>query len=728
MRIVQPYKQLNRLIKNETFEPDISWGIRMAIAAMAPLIWGLYANRLEDAGWIALIAECICWVELKGDFQHRLKLLAGSSAMAMLFALLGSVTGQFVWLSIIMMAVVAFISSLLKNIGNRGSGIAICVYALFIFCNAYPTTTIPELNERTGLLLVGVLWNAIAAIVASAFVKANKPYRRSIAVIWKAIAGLSETVAKGWDGVSPRSNDHDIYLKEKEIRTAIDGSLDFFEKLAHEASEKDGHEYVLAQVRKAAALVGVQVQAISEELETIDRKQLDTALRIKVFTLIRALEQTLDRMAVFTITSERGEELILRSRISRLYKLTSLLRERLESETFAGQEKLLRFVQLAERATRIIESSFNNLQTVVKERSMVRSYSMMKTVFILHPKYWVRYVRILFDFGTFTARYALRSALAAGFAMFLYKFWSIDHGYWIPFTLIIVMQTYFGATWVKARDRIIGTVTGGIVAGLFLRIPTGLYIQEALLFLSFIPMIYYLRRRYSVAAFFITINLVLLFNINRELDNMLIFTRAMSTIAGAGIAVVSGFLLMPMWDKKWLPVHIADAIHKNYTYFLSVFHPDETNAAWTTYKRKTESANSNAFDSFNRYMDEPSFRKKPFAIFYYIITHNIRITRELNNIQLESDDEVIEADSETLERQAALIDNCLECFNANVALLRHLDKEGDYTDMYQQNFKTGSFVLTHQQEVYLEKLQVELKAMHNDLEILREKLPRIMQL
>ena len=36
--------------------------------------------------------------------------------------------------------------------------------------------------------------------------------------------------------------------------------------------------------------------------------------------------------------------------------------------------------------------------------------------------------------------------------------------------------------------------------------------------------------------------------------------------------------------------------------------------------------------------------------------------------------------------------------------------------------------LSKHQEIYLEKMLVELKAMHNDLEILAEKLPRIMQL
>lgn len=701
----------------------------MAIAAAAPIIWGLYTGKMEQAGWIALMAECICWVELKGDFIQRLRLLSAGTALAVFFAILGSISGGYAWLSIGLMVVVGFITSILRNIGDRGSALAICVYALFIFCNAYPVHTLPELEERTILVLIGAGWNAVAAVFASIFITAQQPYKRTIAIIWKSISELTVTISRGWDGTGPRSNEHDIYIKEKAVRTAIDSSLNLFEKTAQEADTKDGHEYILAHVRKAASVVGAQVITISEELSNIDRKQLDTNLRIKIFTMIRALQQAVDRMAVFVITLKPEEELIVKSRINRLYKLATLTREALEEKDIPDKQQILRFVQLTERNARIIESATRNLGEIKNERSMVRSYPLMKTFYILHPKYWPGYIRILFNFNTFTARYALRSAIAAGIAMFIYKWWNIDHGYWIPFTLMIVMQTYFGATLKKSLDRIIGTLAGGLVAGLFLRMPTGLYLQEAMLFLSFIPMVIFIRKKYSVAAFFITLNLVLLFNINKEINDALILTRALSTIAGAALAIVSGFVLLPYWDKKWLPVHMSDAIYNNYQYFVSLFFPEQEEYNWTKYKRKAESGNSNVFESYNRYTHEPGFRKKPYAIFFYIITHNIRITRELNNIRLEQEhDPATDATAQTNVAQNQLIDECLESFNNNISLIKHINPEGKYEMILPGQATQYPGPLSQQQLLYIEKMLIEIKAMNTDLEILREKLPRIMQL
>lgn len=700
----------------------------MAIAAMVPLIWGLYADRIEDAGWIALAAECICWIELKGDFQDRLKLLAGGSVLSLIFAVLGSISGSFIWLSILLAAFVGFFTSIMKTIGDRGGSMALSVYALFIFCNAFPVTDVPALQERFSLVLIGAAWNAVAAIASSVFTPAQEPYRRSIALIWQSIAGLTQTLSKGWEGTGPRSNEHLIYLKEKEIRNALDASLDLFEKTAQESGQTDGHEYNLAHARKASALVGAQMLTVAQELSSMSILNMDSNIRIKIFTTLRATQQMHERMAVYTLSKDAGEEYILRSRINRIYKLIALLKESLLVSSEAGNQHVRNFLHLIERTTRIAESAFNNTHDVTNERSMVRSYSYMKTFYILHPKYWWRYIKPLFTLNTFTTKYAIRTAIATAIGMFLYKGLDVDHGYWIPFTTLIVMQTYFRATLTKARDRILGTVAGGIVAGLFLRLPTGLYLQEALLFLSFIPMIIYLRKRYSWAVFFMTINLVLLFNINRDMSSDLIFIRALSTFTGAGLAVFAGFALLPVWDKKELPKHLAEAIKRNYLYFIGSFFPDETDYNWTKNKRLAESGNSNLFDSFTRYMQEPSFRKRPYAIFYYIITHNIRITRELNNIKIDQDNNAPITDESAINRQRNCINHTMDWFNTNVELLKKIDPDIQVKIYTRDLLPDPICPYTEQQEIYLEKMLIELKAMNKDLEILAEKLPRIMRL
>jgi uncharacterized membrane protein YccC len=687
----------------------------MAIAAFVPIIWGLSTGRLEDASWVTLTAECICWVELKGAFSQRLRVLMGGIVLALVFTAVGTLTANSLWLSVICMLVVGFLSGLFKNLGDRGSGLAICVYVIFIIANAYPVHTLEELEKRLLLVLAGGFWNALAGMLASAFMTEQQPYRRTIGVIWKAISELLATVGKGWDGVSKRSSIRDIYLKEKDVRTAIDKSLHFYSILAHQASKENIHEYQLAQVRKAAAIVAVNVLAISDELEQVKINEIDKAVRIKLQSILRAMQQCVERMSIYVITLKEEEEILLQSRITRLKKLLKILREYQPDEKTKQLLDIPRIAQLAERTTKILESSINSLQDTKTDRPVYRSYSFIKTLFILHPRYWWYNVKLLFNFNTLTTKYAIRTAAASAVAIFISKYFDIDRGYWLAFTVILVIQPYIGDTIKKAMDRVIGTVAGSIAGGLLLRLPTGLYFKEAVLFMCFVFMVYFIRKNYPIAVFFITLSLVLLFDVEHSFNPMLIYIRTGSTILGAALGIVAGFALLPHRDKRQLPAHIACSIYQNYKYFIATFFQSSNTAVWTRMKKNAESENSNAFDSYNRYINEPRFKKKSMPVYFQMITHNVRVTRELNNIH--SEREIIKEEVTThSEDYIQKIYNCLEWFNKNIHIARKLNPDLEATIYTQDQLQLHKFKLTSQQIFWLEKMRLELEAMHEDLE------------
>src|SRR6185312_14675005 len=97
--------------------------------------------------------------------------------------------------------------------------------------------------------------------------------------------------SKGWDPDEQRSSLRDIYLKEKDVRTAIDASYQFYESMAHQVNEKNKSEYQLAQLRKSTSLVAVGATAMGDEMESLNMKEIDRALRVKLASLFRALRQ-----------------------------------------------------------------------------------------------------------------------------------------------------------------------------------------------------------------------------------------------------------------------------------------------------------------------------------------------------------------------------------------------------------------------------------------------------
>ena len=707
MNFPRSYKRISSFIQNESFEPLVAWGLRMAIAGTAPIVWGLATHRLDDAVWMAITAEGISWVEMKGSFNWRVRTLFIGAMLALFWGALGTITGYSIVLSLVCMFVAAFVSSLLKNLGDRASGLSICVYLMFIICNGFPDVDVADVSQRVKFIALGALWAIFVGLFASLIMPVQQPFRRQIAIIWRSISALVHTISRS--AVDKKEREH-IYVKEKEVRAAIDSSFEFYGRMVHQANKSDNKQYQLLLLRKNAALVATNVIAIADEMEHIRVSDLDETLRIKAATLFSALEEAVNRISVYVLTLKTEEKLLAGTQIKRIKKLTALIKEYPRHADEPQRIAIDRILQLTGRTTKLLESAIQRLENMGEDVPVFRSYSLMKTLFMLRPRKILSNLKTLTHFNTLTFRFALRSAIAATLALFIAKWFRIDHGYWLPFSLMIVIQPYHGATLKKARDRVVGTVLGGIAGALLSLIPTGLHAKELMLFVTFGLMVYYARRKYSVAAFVVTLNLVLVFNIDSSFTVSLLGIREACTIGGSLLAVISGFVLLPAWDKTWLPAHLADAVAANYHYFINTFYTNS--AAWTRLKRAAESGNSDVFDSFNRYMEEPG--KEKTDDYYDIITCNVRITRDINAIILEEEEKGPTYTKPTAQQQQS-IDACLALFHQIIPLLKKLKPSISVQEIPPNQSRPGLFRLDNTQMISLEKMRIELKALLEDL-------------
>jgi len=709
MRFTAPYRQLNKLLEDETLEPRLSWGLRMAVAASAPLLWGLLTNNLLHASWLILTAECICWVELKGAFTQRISILLTGVFLTFSFAALGTLTAHYLWISVIAVFAVCYIAGLFKNLGDRGSGLAICVYVMFIVSNAYPVESNRQLLNRLTLIFIGGVWTFTVGTIGSLFIPLRQPYRRSIALIWKANASLLGTINKGWDSKNVWNSIHDIYLQEKQVRTTMDSSLQLFENRSYQSDIFPAKEVELAKLRKLTSLVGIHIMAVSNELDSLKRMSLPATLKLELFQLLEALQSVVNKMAFYTASLKPEAELVVQSSIDKTHQYIARLTEYYDKHE-AYENPLKRIAQLTERCIRLIENGLTHLQEIAGDKPAYSSYAFLKVFYVLQPQRWFKGTRLLWSSNTLTLRYILRSSLAASLALFFYKWFKIDHGYWFAFTVILVMQPYFGATLKKAFERITGTLAGGIVGGVFIHLNDLFYSREILLFISFVSMVYYVRKNYTIAAFFITVSLVLLFDAEQSIHYNIIIMRALCTIGGACLGIIAGFAFLPDWDSKWLPQHIAIAVENNYHYFTESFIKTPT-ADWTKWKRLAETANSSAFDSFNRYLAEPSLRKRPVLTLYHLIIHNVHITRDLNTIHIEN--ETTGNTEITSKEQELLLQTCLDEYNEIMTFLKKINERRTYP--LQHKIETPVQSLSVHQLFYLSKILDELKSVRQNL-------------
>ncbi|HRP90604.1 MAG TPA: FUSC family protein [Edaphocola sp.] len=634
----QKYNQFRERISKEIIEPAWGWGFRVAMGIILPIMLSMLTGDLHYF-WMIIGAETVSLIDLKGTAGMRTRLLLAALIFSILFTWIGGLVASSMFWTIILIIPVAFACGLMKNLGDWGLAMALNIYLSYLISSNYPAEDWASLNIRAGFTALGGVWAIIIGIFSFSFLPQGQPYRRTIGQIWLALEQLTRLVANNWDKNEKHSSIRTIYLKEQEIRKALDNSLVQFTSNFQDKNKSHKLEYA----RKCAALASLQIINISEHSNNLLQKIPGITFKEKMTAVLRVMEQIANRMGLFLYTDHKEEILILKTRFERLEQLEKQIKElpeSIEKETTSILIHINRFKILSKLS---LETLSENIK---KDKATYYQYSFIQLLNILHPKYLFYNIKQFLRFDSLTFKYALRMALAAGVSYWVGFISMAHHSYWMPMTTIIVTQPFFGATLKKGIQRSIGTIGGVLAGALILMLPFTEITKYLLILGGAVLMIYNLKKNYSWAAFFITFFLIGLVALRDDFSLGMVQERLLATFAGGAISIAFAFFFFPTWDKKLLPEYILQAISDNYFFFLKIFYTTETldNAkAWIYYKMKAETANSNAYDSLNRYNSEPKFNKEDKAGFYFtMITYNIRITRELNFFQ---DDQ--EADEQT---------------------------------------------------------------------------------
>lgn len=687
--------------------PSWIWGLRVAVGISFPLLFGLLFNNMPAGVWMSIAAESLVFIELKGNLSQRLRILLMGSLLTLCCCIIGSIVGVYFIPTLIGMFIVGFASGMFKNLGEKGMALALSVYIGFIISASKPLDNIDDLLDRSVWLLLGCIWTTIVALVGTIIIKEGTPFRRSIGEVYTTLSALSKELSKGWDGLQKRASIRSVYLKEKEVRNALDSSYEFFGIIDNIPADNRNTTEQLAYVRKASSLIGNLTLQINHETELLDTHQLPTQSKIKISNIYITISKVCDRFAHYVIHHKEEERLLIRAKINRLHKIAYQIKHNNEFKHEAFYDSLYKIANYAERIAVILDKALLSLK-ITDEKRIFKAYSFHDARDILHPKHlkssWSIFTRLDQD----TTKYALRIGLSLAIAYCIQYFWFKDHGYWIGFTTIIVSQPYFSATLKKGLRRSFGTILGVIVGSFILLLPFSDFIQVVIVFVSSLCIIYFLKTKYTIATFFITIQLVGMLGMDTHFDLSLMLYRALYTIIGSGLAIVAGFILFPSWDKKRLPEFIAQSIVSNNKYFL--YSVTENGLQWNQYMRKCEIDNVNAYESFTRYMQEPTqINRKNYALHYALITHTIRITRFLNSVHMDA-----EHTSPRMPVNDYVQQLILNIQAQYVAILAQYKKRYTYISVAMldelDTAKLANMKFNKEQIIYLEKIALEIKS------------------
>lgn len=166
-------------------------------------------------------------------------------------------------------------------------------------------------------------------------------------------------------------------------------------------------------------------------------------------------------------------------------------------------------------------------------------------------------------------RHAIRMSVVLCTGYIIVQCFNLPQGYWILLTSLFVCQPNYIATKNCLILRILGTITAILIGLPLLYFVPSIEGQLLLIIISGVFFFACRNSQYAQATLFITLLVLLSFNLLGEGFNVML-PRIMNTIIGCGIAWIAVNYIWPDWKFRQLPKVLQQTLHSNCRYLAAI--------------------------------------------------------------------------------------------------------------------------------------------------------------
>jgi uncharacterized membrane protein YccC len=620
--------QIRHQVEQVLLTTDANRAFRSTIAFMVPLIWFHRLGRPDIGIFVATAAQNVALTDVRGDYWLRFAVLLTITLVMAGSTWLGAVTSASLVAATLAMGTLALLGGVWRHFsGDYGPRLAVVSGLLFLIALSLPDA--PQSGAHLAwLTLLGGLGGLILSMLVW-FIRPQHSLRHAVAESWVAVSDLF-TAMRPLTNDGGRVKNQDLGASEGTVRATLDQTAAVLQGAAKKKSDLLAH---LEDVRYFAARLATRVSAFNTALDPLKARPGYAQLEPTIDSVLRALANAARSVALTVITHRPEQLTALDVRLRRCRDLLQVLDERLAAFPPTDADIVLARDLLAQ-----INSLFPLMHTGVAETV---DHGAVHSGFPLHlPELSGVSLRSLSawinpapEVDSVLIRYSLRMAVVTMLAVAAYKYFGIPRGYWIAFTTIVVLQPDYGSTRARAGQRSLGTVTGSLLASALLWIKLPVFALEILAAVTAFCFAYFLKRRYALAIFFVTLMLVLAMETNEPLHLSFTMGRLSSIVAGGVLALLAALFFWPRWERQQFPSVMAAAIRANRVFLSEVGTRLATGELFTgkaaQAKRRAERANSLATASLQRMLGEPASQQEHVERAAALSTCNQRITRAL---------------------------------------------------------------------------------------------------
>lgn len=528
---------------------SIAEGLRAGLssAALVGLSDVLGEPALMQAALAALFT-CMC--DPGGPVRRRIPALLAFTATGTAALLTGGVLRGFGYSAIPLAVFLVFILSLLRIYGQAAQQVGNLTTVVLFLALDRPWPDTPTALRAALLFAAGSLWAVLLTLVMWRL-HPYRPSRRAVAEIFRALARLTADLHTWLARRGEAEFDAHLRLHRRDVRETIEGArLIVLDTLRQRGAQSFRAAQSVLRLEAAEQIFGALI-ALEDRIEDEDAAPLIPLCR----RLLRLLAPLFARLAAHILEDRTTPPPSIRRALPLLRRLALSLPP-------------------AEPLQHLLLVILNRLEVVitVSEPLTVRS----ETTPFPAPNLRTRLLdplRANLSWASLPLRHATRAGLVTLPALLITFRSEGSYQHWLTITLVLTLQPYFALTMERAIQRIVGTVIGGFLATLLALLCRRPWEMALAIFPLSVAALSVRVASFGLYITLLTPLVVLLSELGHQgtTGTEIALIRAVYTLIGGGLALVSVLLLWPSFEPGRLADELAAALRAHALYARAAF-------------------------------------------------------------------------------------------------------------------------------------------------------------
>jgi uncharacterized membrane protein YccC len=611
------FKELQQFLKSTSF----SKAILVGIAVTLPIVLGIQFGHLEIGLALCFGAFWSSPSDISGSFQHKKIGIIISAALVLVVSFIGGYLHYETWLSLPILGSLSFAIAFISVYGFRASLISFSGLLALVLSFAHDSEEL-EIYQYALLVGAGGLWYLLLVKI-----------RHRINPKAETEELLSETYLLTAEFIKTRGE----LIGAQEDRENLEAKL---LKLQSELTEN--HETlreILILTRKSSGMSNYQdkrllvfVQLV-EMMETAIANPVNYNRMDELFNdhpkYIEIFQQLIFEMAnQMRMISEAGNNLKKLPKNDNLRQCFEEVSHEIALLRATHNDEYLIFQNWFEYQEKQFKK-LKRIKSLLGEANTVKiDFIDRKTAkrFLASQNYDPMLLVRNFSFKSAIFRHSLRLSATVMVGYTLGSLFPFQNPYWILLTIIVIMRPNYGLTKSRAKDRMIGTLIGGVVAYGMVFLIQDVYVFGALGVVSLVIALSLVQKNSKASAIFITLSVVFIYAILSADVITVIKFRVIDTLVGAGLSYAAMLWLWPTWESVGIKESVEKSVKANKDFFNKITeYYQQKGDIPTTYNIARKEAfleTSNLNTAFQRMTQEPKDKQKGADKIYELVVLN----------------------------------------------------------------------------------------------------------